>query len=202
MKGRICIIGTMPINLRVVGRQAGEFFEDDFGCLGPDKSLGLTVVVADLAADGLLQIGNRFEHPPTNFPPGDDGKDALDSVEPRGRCRREVEDPAWVIGQPLPDLRMLVGAVVVEDGVDHLPGRDGPLDRVEELDEFLMPVLLHTPPQHRTVQDVEGGKQGGRTVALVVVGDGGAFAGFQRQTGLRAVESLIWLFLSIDSTTA
>ena len=41
---------------------------------------------------------------------------------------------------------MLVGAVVVEDGVDDLPGRDEPLDRVEELDGFLMPVLLHTCP--------------------------------------------------------
>jgi hypothetical protein len=46
-----------------VGRQAGEFFEDDLGCLGPDEWLGLTVVFADVAADGLLQIGDRFEHP-------------------------------------------------------------------------------------------------------------------------------------------
>jgi len=83
-----------------------------------------------------------------------------------------------------------MGGVVVEDGMDDFPRRNGPLDRIEELDEFLMPVLLHTTHQHGAVQDVEGGKQGGGAVALVIVGHGGALTRLQRQARLGAVESL------------
>ena len=36
---------------------------------------------------------------------------------------------------------MLVRGVVVEDRVDHLAGRHGTFDGVEELDEILMPVV-------------------------------------------------------------
>lgn len=48
-----------------------------------------------------------------------------------------MEDPARMIGQPFPDLWVLVGGGVVGDGVDDLARRNGPLDGVEELDEFL-----------------------------------------------------------------
>jgi hypothetical protein len=48
--------------------------------------------------------------------------------------------------------------------VDDLSRRNGALHRIEELDEFLMPVLLHTAPQHGAVEDVEGGKQRGGAV--------------------------------------
>jgi hypothetical protein len=35
---------------------------------------------------------------------------------------------------------MFMGGIVVEDGVDHLAGRDGPLDGCDEADELLMPM--------------------------------------------------------------
>ena len=38
---------------------------------------------------------------------------------------------------------LLVAAVLVEDHVDDLAGRDSGLDRVEEAQELLMPVALH-----------------------------------------------------------
>jgi len=40
-----------------------------------------------------------------------------------------------------------VGAVVVEDHVDDLSRRHIPLDLVEEVDELLMPVALHSLPR-------------------------------------------------------
>ena len=43
-----------------------------------------------------------------------------------------------MISQPLPHLRMLVVAIVVENGVDHLAGRDRSLDGVEKADELLI----------------------------------------------------------------
>lgn len=43
-----------------------------------------------------------------------------------------MEDPARVVRQPLLYLRVLVGSVIVEDGMDHLACRDGALDGIEE----------------------------------------------------------------------
>ena len=42
---------------------------------------------------------------------------------------------------------MLVGGVVVHDGVDHLAGRHGVLDCVQEGDELLMTVALAQRPK-------------------------------------------------------
>ena len=43
-----------------------------------------------------------------------------------------MEDPARMISQPLDDLGVFVGGVVVGDGMDDLSCRDSPLDGVEE----------------------------------------------------------------------
>src|SRR2546430_15926003 len=72
-----------------------------------------------------------------------------------------MEDPARVIGEPLLDLGMLVGGVVVGDGMDDLAGPDRALDSVEELDELLVGVARHAAADHGAVGDVEGGEQGG-----------------------------------------
>ena len=69
--------------------------------------------------------------------------------------------PARVTDQPLADLGVLVGGVVVGDGMDELAGWHGRLDCVEEADEFLMPVLLHAATDNLAVEHVEGCKQGG-----------------------------------------
>ena len=71
-----------------------------------------------------------------------------------------------------------------------LPAGTAALDGVEEADELLMAVLLHAAADDRAVEHVEGGEQGGRAVALVVVGHGPALAGLERQAGLGAVERL------------
>ena len=61
---------------------------------------------------------------------------------------------------------------------------------LEELDELLMPVLLHATPQHGAIENIERGKQRGGAVAFVIVCHGGAFSGLQRQAGLGAIERL------------
>ena len=72
-----------------------------------------------------------------------------------------------VAGEPGNHLRLFVGGVVVEDDVDDLAGRDLCLDGVEEADELLM--ALHAAADDGAVEDVEGGEQRGRAVALVVM---------------------------------
>ncbi len=69
-----------------------------------------------------------------------------------------MESPARMIGQPLADIGMFVGGVVIDDGVDHLSGRDGSFDGIEEFDEFLVGVLGHAPANDGAIEDVEGGE--------------------------------------------
>ena len=102
----------------------------------------------------------------------------------------EVEAQHEVMGQPVDDFGMFVGGVVVGDGVDDLACRNGALDGVEKLDEFLMSVPGHAAPNDGAVEDVEGGEQGGSAVADVIVCHGAATAALQRQTGLGPIERL------------
>lgn len=74
--------------------------------------------------------------------------------------------------QPFDHLGVLVGGVIVEDGVNRLASRDLALDNIEEADELLMSVALHAAADDIALQDVEGGEQGGCAVALVGHGPG------------------------------
>ena len=80
-----------------------------------------------------------------------------------------MEGPAWVADQPGTHLGVLVGGVVVEDGVDQLAGRHGALDGVEEADELLVPVPRHALADDAAVDHVQRREQGRRAVADVVV---------------------------------
>ena len=92
--------------------------------------------------------------------------------------------------QPLAHLRMLVGCVVVDDGVDRLSGWHLRFDGIEEADELLMPVVLHVAADDGAVEDIESGEQRGRAVTFVVVGHRSGAARLHRQTRLGMVERL------------
>ena len=55
-------------------------------------------------------------------------------------------------------LGVLVGGVIVEDGVNRLASRDLALDGVKEADKLLMSVALHAAADDITFQDVESGE--------------------------------------------
>jgi hypothetical protein len=76
---------------------------------------------------------------------------------------------------------MFVGGIVVEDDVDGLLRRNRFFDAVEEADELLMAMALHTPADHLTFECVEGSKQPGGTVTLVVMSHGSGAALLHRQ---------------------
>ena len=65
-----------------------------------------------------------MEDPALEPPAGQGGKEALDSIEPGGRCRREVEHPPGMASEPGTDLGLLVRGVVVEDGVPFIADAD------------------------------------------------------------------------------
>src|SRR4029078_9758626 len=108
----------------------------------------------------------------------------------KSQCGREVEGPAGMPSQPLAHLRVSVGGVVVDDGVDLLSRRHLRLDSVEEADELLVPVALHIAADDGAVEDVEGREQCRRAMTLVVVGHRPGAALLHWQARLSAVERL------------
>ena len=164
---------------------------DDFvGIGGPDEGLGIIIGFGDELIDGCLQVGHGFEDTALETVSGELGEISLDGVEPGARGRHEVEDEARMTGEPGAYLGMLVGGIVVEDHMHHLAGWRLALNGIQEAEELLVTVALHTAPGHGAVEHVEGGKQGGGTVAFVVVGHGAGPPLLQGQAGLGAIEGL------------
>ena len=94
--------------------EAIEVGEDDLGRFGPDERLGRAVVLVDVVLDGVLQVGNGFEDPAPDALSCDGREKAFDGVEPGRRGWCEMEDPARMIGEPLPDLGVLVGGIILQ----------------------------------------------------------------------------------------
>ena len=85
---------------------------------------GLRVVGLDEAVDRSLQFDDRAEHAALEPPPGELGEKVSMAFSHEQRSG-EVEREPRMAGEPGADLGVLVGAVVVEDHVDHLAGRHG-----------------------------------------------------------------------------
>src|SRR5471032_142100 len=87
-------------------------------------------------------------------------------------------------------LWMLVGGIVVEDHVHDLSGWHLRLNRVQEVDELLVTMALHTSADDLAFEYIESGEQRCRTVALVVVGHRAGSAFLHRQAWLGSIERL------------
>ena len=149
----------------------------------------IIVSLCDEAVDGGLEFNNAAEHTALQSLLGKFGEAALDGVEPRARGRREVEDEARVPIEPLRHLRMLMGGVIVEDHVNELSGGHLGLDSIQEADELLVTMALHTSAHDLTLEHIESSKQRRCAVALVM-GHGAGPALLHWQAGLGAIEDL------------
>ena len=65
-----------------------------------------------------------------------------------------MERPSRLTFEPSSNIGMLMGGVVVDDGVDGLSHGNLFLDDIEETDELLMAMALHVAADHRAVEDV------------------------------------------------
>lgn len=92
--------------------------------------------------------------------------------------------------QPLTHLWMLVGSVVVEDHVHDFFYRHLRLNGVQEADELLVTMALHTLANDLAFEDIESSEQRRCAMALVVVGHRAGSAFLHRQAGLGAVQRL------------
>ena len=123
-------------------------------------------MLADVAGDGLLEVGDGAEHAALEPLSGQRREEAFDSVDPGCRGWGEVEHPSRMALEPSAHFGMFVGSVVVRDRMDQLACGHGTFDGVEEADELLMTMLGHAAAEHRAIANIERGKQGGDPLRL------------------------------------
>src|SRR5437667_1484652 len=119
--------------------------------LGPGKGLWVCVGVVEQAVDGMFEFPQGSEYAALETL----CEEALDSVEPGSGCRGEVEDKPPMFFEPLHDVGMLVGGIVVDDDMDRLFLGHSGLDDVEKPDELLMAMALHALADHLALKNVE-----------------------------------------------
>ena len=80
----------------------------------------MLIVVDDEAVDRGLQVDDGSKTPRLSLRFVQGREEALDRVEPGRRRRRGNGRPSRMTFEPSPNIWMLVGGVVVDDGVDCL----------------------------------------------------------------------------------
>ena len=85
---------------------------------------------------------------------------------------------------------MFVGAVIVHDQMQVQPSGRLAIYLFEETDKLLMSMAWHAVTDNLAVEHTEGGEQGGRAIALVIVGHGAATTFLHWQARLGSVERL------------
>ena len=85
-------------------------------------------MIVEIAIDGGLQVDDGVKASAPDAFSRQGGEEGFDCVKPRSGCRREVEPPAGMAHQPLLDLGMLVGGVVIDHSFDQFSGRHLTLD--------------------------------------------------------------------------
>jgi len=144
----------------------------------------------NIGLDGADEFGHVWEHAAFDRVVAQVAEESLDHVQPGSAGRREVHMEPRVPLEPGLDLRVLVSGVVVDDQMQIELGRGFAFDLAQELQPLLVPMPRQALADHGTVQRIEGRKQRGRSVALVVMRERLRAAPLQRQPRLGAIERL------------
>ena len=94
------------------------------------------IVFGEKVIDGGLQLGDALEDAAADSLAGDLGEEALNEVQPGRRSRNEVQLEAWMPLQPRLNFLCLVRRVVVDDEMEIEMLGYGPVDLLQEPDEF------------------------------------------------------------------
>ncbi len=128
----------------------------------------------DIIADGRHQFFDIAEDAAAEPVLGKVAEEALDHVQPGTAGGREIDVESRMAVEPLFDLGVLVGRVVVHDHVDLLLRRGRVVDHAQELQPFLMAVAVVAHGDHLAIERVERPEQSRHAIALVVVSHGSA----------------------------
>jgi len=181
--------------VRNVLTKSGDLSEDFMRGCGADEWLWIRVMGLQVVMNSAFEFPYASERPAPYPARGNLGRGSLHQVEPRSPRGREVNAPMGTTGKPIPDLRCLVGAVVVHEPVHVQPLRHNGLNGLEEVEKLLMAVLPVTSPDHFACGDVQRSEQRGGSVADIVMAPAFGIARRHRQQRLRSVQGLNLRFL-------
>ena len=142
--------------------------ENVVGRFRPDEGRRRGVREREIVAGRRLEGAGAAVRPTLDLFVGQQGKPALDEIEPGGAGRRKVQVKPDVAGEPAADARRLVRPVVVEDEMHVEIRRHGRLNRVEEPFKLLTAMAPMTLPDDLASGDIQRGKERGRAVPPVV----------------------------------
>src|SRR6201998_1610262 len=97
--------------------------------------------------------------------------------------------------QPAFNDRMLMGGVIIQDDVDALAQRNFAVDLLEKFQPLAVGVFLGGVSDDFALQIIQRGKEGDRTVAVVIVGLGADMPFAKRQTRLASLKRVHLAFL-------
>ena len=159
--------GLISVGSGCVLAEPSDRSEYVVGGFHPLERSRIAVDGVDIVEDGAFEFGDGAVDAASDLLLCQQTEKPLDLIEPRRRCRDEVDMPARALGEPIPDSLGLVGGVVVHDDVDAgVVWRVG-FHMVEKPHELAAPVAPEAAPDDAPGGDIEGGEQRCRAVALV-----------------------------------
>ena len=169
------------------------------GVRSPAVGLGIEIVMIQKAEDVGDQGSDAAKAPRADDLGGDFAKEAFHRIEPGGRGGDEMEVKTGMTLKPGGDFGVLVGRIVVANDVKLQLGGDFLVDLAQEGEPLLMAMARGGVGKHLAGKIVQGGQEGHRSVAIVVMGPGTDVSLAQRQSGLGAFESLtLALFIAAE----
>ena len=102
---------------------------------------------------------------------------------------------ARVARQPPLDRGMFVRGIVVGDQVQGLALGNLTINQTKEPQPFLVPMARQAGGDDGALRDIQGGKERGGAMALIIVRHRAAATGLERQAGLGAIQGLDLAFL-------
>src|ERR1700676_4981909 len=158
----------------------------------------MLIPVCDKAFNLAAQVTHRGERTAPEGALGDKSERTLDVIEPRAVGRRVVEMEARAAREPSLHFGMLVRAIVVNDQMHIEPRRHAGIEMAQKAQALLMAMAWFALGEHPPVGDVEGGKQCGSSVAVIIMRDAFDIAKSKGQYRLGALKGLD-LALLIDA---
>src|SRR6267142_3376817 len=117
-------------------RESGDARQNLIGGLRPHERLGILLMRVDERLDSGLELRHALVGATAQLFIRQLVEPSLHETQPRAIRGCEVDVKPWTLGEPVPNERRLVGAVVVHDDVHVEVTRDLRLDQIEELTEL------------------------------------------------------------------
>src|SRR5499427_10506224 len=148
------------------------------------------VAAADVVADRSFQFTDAAKSSPPDALVGNFREETLHQIQPRSAGGREVPVITRMRRKPRLHHRMRVGAIVVQDEMDHQSSGNAAFHAFQKTQKLLVAMARQALAQHLSAQHVQGREQRSGAVAGVIVSLPFWDSGTQRKNRLGTIQSL------------